>query len=108
MSASGPRWEFRQEVAGEENGDEKTPFKTGSFPPAKSMAKGPTYNTVENASIRVFKDGKETKHFLALAKTKGEIKITSASADSVSGEVDLSDGEREIKGTFSAKAFKRK
>lgn len=93
---------------GEENGDEKTPLKTGSFPPAKSMASGPAYNSVDNASIRSFKDGKETKHFLNLAKTNGEIKITSVSGDTVNGEVNLSDGENEINGTFSAKAFKKK
>ena len=92
---------------GEENGDDKTPLKEGTFAPAKSMKSGPSYNSLSNASIRVLEDGKEKKHFFNIAKTTGDLKITSVSGDTVYGEANLSDGEREIKGTFSAKPFKR-
>lgn len=94
-------------IDGEENGDDKTPLKEGTYAPAKSMKSGPAYNTLTNASIRVLEDGKEQKHFFNMAKTNGELKITSVSGDTVYGEANLSDGEKEIKGTFSAKPFKK-
>lgn len=91
---------------GAEGTDDKTPPATGTFPMGKS---GPdfAFNSISSASIRTFKDGKEIKHFLNSPKTTGELKITSASAEAVSGEINLSDGEKEIKGTFSAAAYKR-
>lgn len=94
-------------IDGEENGDDKTAIKEGTYAPAKSMSNGPSYNSLSNASIRVLEDGKEKKHFVNIAKTTGDVKITSVSGETVYGEANISDGEREIKGTFSAKPFKR-
>ena len=36
-------------------------------------------------------------------KAEGEVKITSVTADTVSGEVDLTEGDKSIKGNFTAK-----
>lgn len=93
-------------IDGAENTDDQTPLKTGSFGAAK-RGEGFAFDSVSSASIRSFKDGKEVKNFLNESKTEGDVKITSASDDSISGEVNLSDGENEIKGTFTAKPFKR-
>ncbi|MEZ5425973.1 MAG: hypothetical protein R2747_06905 [Pyrinomonadaceae bacterium] len=94
-------------IDGEENTDDKTPLKTGTYGPAK-RGEGFAFTSVSSASIRTFKDGKEVKKFLNESKSTGEVKITSASGDSISGEINLNDGENEIKGNFSAKAFKSK
>jgi hypothetical protein len=38
----------------------------------------------------------------------GEVKVNSASADEISGDVDLTSGDTSIKGSFTAKVLKRK
>lgn len=57
-------------------------------------------------------DGKETKtHFNTLSATNsvdGEVKITAVTTDTVSGEVNLSEGDKSIKGTFTANLPQKK
>ncbi len=91
---------------GAEDTDNESLAKTGTYPMGK-IGQGFAFNSVSSASIRVFKDGKEVRNSFNPRKTQGEITITSATADSISGEINLSDGENEIKGNFSAKAKKQ-
>lgn len=88
-------------------GDKETPLETGSYKPAGvSMANGPHYNSISSVLILTHEDGKPKEHSMTMFKTKGEIKLTSVTDDSISGEVDLDDGENAVKGTFSANAIK--
>ena len=68
-------------------------------------------NSVRSIIVVTFADGKETKTiFDTLSmhkKADGEVKITSVTADTVSGEVNLTDGDKSIKGTFTAKLPKQ-
>ena len=65
---------------------------------------------VRTVIIKTFADGKQTDtRFDSLMsigggkKAEGEVKITNVTADTVSGEVDLTEGDKSIKGTFTAK-----
>lgn len=93
-------------IDGAENTDDKTPPKAETYPAAK-RSDSFAFNSVSSASIRTFKDGKEVKHFLNESKMTGDVKITTATENTMSGEINLSDGEKEIKGTFTAKGFER-
>lgn len=91
---------------GPEGSDDQTALTAGTYPIAES-GPGWAVSSVSTASIRTFADGKESKYFINSNKANGQVKITSASSDSASGEINLSDGEFEISGTFSAKAYER-
>jgi hypothetical protein len=54
------------------------------------------------------KGGTETKNWLDRSSLTGEVKITSVSGDTASGEIDVTAGDSSIKGSFSAKILKRK
>lgn len=93
------------ELTGEDGTDMKSPFKVGTH-----AAQTNNTNGVRTVIIRTFADGKQTDtRFDSLMsigggkKAEGEVKITSVTADTVSGEVDLTEGDRSIKGTFTAK-----
>ncbi len=61
--------------------------------------------------ITTFADGKEkTDNFdtmSSMSKADGEVKITAVTADSVSGEINVTEGDKTIKGTFTAKLPKK-
>lgn len=89
-------------LQGEEGTKEDSPFKVGTY-----VLKADRFNKVSSATITTFADGKEkTDGFDAmssLSKAEGEVKITSVTADSVSGEINLTEGEKTVKGSFTAK-----
>ena len=95
-------------LTGEDGTNEKSPFKVGTY-----SAQTANVNGVRSASILTFADGKQTEtRFESLMSlggkgANGEVKITSVSADTVSGEVNLSEGDKSIKGTFTAKLPKK-
>jgi hypothetical protein len=95
-------------LTGEDGTNEKSPFKVGTY-----SAQTANVNGVRSASILTFADGKQTEtRFESLMSlggkgANGEVKITSVSADTVSGEVNLSEGDNAIKGTFTAKLPKK-
>lgn len=66
-------------------------------------------NSVRSIIIVTFADGKETKTAFdtrgLTPKAGGDVKIT---ADSIGGEVNLTEGDKSIKGTFTAKLPKAK
>ena len=120
MDTTGPAWmrkpltapdQMRVDIAltGEDGTKVDSPFKVGTY-----SAQAKNTNGVRTAIINTFADGKQTEtRFVSLmeggnSKTSGEVKITSVTADTVSGEVNLTEGDKAIKGTFTAKLPKAK
>lgn len=95
-------------LTGEDGTNEKSPFKVGTY-----SAQTANVNGVRSAGILTFADGKQTEtRFDSLMSlggkgANGEVKITSVTADTVSGEVNLTEGDKSIKGTFTAKLPKK-
>lgn len=116
MDTSGVAWmnnpltapeQMRVEIdlTGDDGTDKNTPFKVGTY-----TAQTKETNGVRTVIIRTFADGKQTDtRFDSLMsigggkKAEGKVKITNVTADTVSGEVDLTEGDKSIKGTFTAK-----
>jgi hypothetical protein len=90
-------------LIGAEGTNDKSPLKTGTY-----SAKADKYMKVETAGIVARKNGADSKLWLDRSTLTGEVKVTSASAESISGEVDLTAGENTIKGSFTAKMLARK
>jgi hypothetical protein len=67
------------------------------------------FMSVSTITVTTFADGKDKESYFDLrsADAKGEIKITSVSADAVSGSIDVTQGENSVKGTFTAKVAKK-
>src|SRR5437588_719026 len=63
-------------------------------------------NSIHVKSAR--KGGADVKSWLDRSMLSGEVKVTSASADEIGGDVDLTSGDSSIKGSFTAKVLKRK
>lgn len=94
-------------VTGEAGTKEDAPFKVGKY-----SAKADKVNGVNFIEIATFADGKEkATSFDTHSSSKpveGEVKITSVTADAVSGEVNLTEGDKSITGTFTARLPKAK
>lgn len=90
-------------LIGAEGTNDKSPLKTGTY-----SAKADKYMKVETAGIVTRKGSADNKLWLDRSTLTGEVKVTSVSADSISGEVDLTAGENAIKGSFTAKVLTRK
>lgn len=92
------------QLTGEDGTGKDTPFKVGTYTAQADKTGG-----VRLARITTFTDGKESKTmFNSLmgfgdSKATGEVKITSVTADAVSGEVNLTEGDKSITGSFTAK-----
>lgn len=90
-------------LVGAEGTNEQTPPKAGTY-----SAKGDKYVKAESAGLVARKNGADVKSWLDRSMLTGEVKISSASADEISGDVNLSAGDMAIKGSFAAKVLKRK
>jgi hypothetical protein len=96
------------QLTGEDGTKDDSPFKVGTY-----SAQAEKFNGVRFVRINTFADGKQTEtNFSSLMgwgdkKASGEVKITSVTADTVSGEVNLTEGDKSIKGTFTAKLPKK-
>jgi hypothetical protein len=90
-------------LVGDEGGTEKTPVKAGDY-----SAKADKFMKVETAGIVTRKDGKDSTLWLDRSALAGDVKVTSVTGDSVTGEADLTDGQSAIKGPFTAKILVRK
>lgn len=92
------------QLMGEDGTGKDSPFKVGTYAAQADKTSG-----VRVVDIRTFADGKQTDtNFDTLMGSKdkkaaGEVKIISVTADTVNGEVDLTEGDKSIKGTFTAK-----
>lgn len=90
-------------LVGEQGGKEKTPPKAGTY-----SAKADKFMKVEEVAIVSRKGGTDSKVWLDRSALTGEVKVTSVSGDTMSGDVDLSAGDTSIKGSFTAKILTRK
>ena len=88
-------------LQGEEGTKDDSPCKVGTY-----TLKAERFNKVSTVMITTFADGKEKSDSFdtmsSMSKADGEVKITAVSADSVSGKVNLIEGDKSIKGTFTA------
>ena len=90
-------------LIGEEGTNDKSPLKAGTY-----SAKADKYMKVESVGIVSRKGGADTKFWLDRTTLTGEVKLTSASADELAGDINVSAGDNSIKGSFTAKVLKRK
>lgn len=90
-------------LIGEEGTNDKSPLKAGTY-----SAKADKHMKVESVGIVSRKGGADNKAWLDRSTLTGNVKVTSASADSISGDFDLTAGDTTIKGSFTAKVLKRK
>jgi hypothetical protein len=90
-------------LIGEQGTDDKAPLKAGTY-----SAKADKFMKVETVGITSRKGGADNKIWLDRSTLTGSVKVTSASADEISSDVDLSSGDTAIKGSFTAKILKRK
>ena len=90
-------------LVGEEGTNDKSPLKTGTY-----SAKADKYMKVETVGIVTRKGSADSKNWLDRSTLNGEVKLTSVSDDSISGDIDVTAGESSVKGSFTAKVLKRK
>lgn len=90
-------------LIGEQGTNDKSPLKAGTY-----SAKADKYMRVETVGIVSRKGGADSKVWFDRSTLTGEVRVTSASADSISGDVDVTAGENTIKGSFTAKVLTRK
>ncbi|HMS08926.1 MAG TPA: hypothetical protein PKE66_05550, partial [Pyrinomonadaceae bacterium] len=86
------------QIVGEEGTDEKTKMKPGTY-----TTKCEKYNCVDFVNLSRFANGKEEKISVDTRKAEGEVRITSVTDDTISGEIDLTEGGNSVKGPFTAK-----
>lgn len=91
------------QLTGEAGTNTDSPLKVGTY-----SAKADKFNSVRSVVIVTYAGGgKEVKtSFDTMSSSKkvdGEVKITAVSAATVSGEVNLTEGDKSIKGTFTTK-----
>jgi hypothetical protein len=90
-------------LVGDEGTKEDAPLKAGTY-----SAKADKYMKVETVGTVTRKGGTETKSWFDRGSLNGQVKITSVSGDTASGEIDVTAGDSTIKGSFTAKILKRK
>ena len=90
-------------LVGDEGGHDKSPPKVGTY-----SAKADKFMKVEDVAIVTRRGGSDNRVWLDRTTLNGDVKVTSASGDQMSCEVDLTSGDTEIKGSFTAKILTRK
>ena len=90
-------------LIGAEGTNEKSPPVAATY-----SAKAEKYTKAESAGIVTRKGGADIKSWLDRCMLSGEVKVTSATADEITGDVNLTSGDTSIKGAFTAKVLKRK
>jgi hypothetical protein len=120
MDTTGPGWMNKPltapeqirvgiQLTGEGGTAKDSPFKVGTY-----SAQADKVNGVRFVKVSAFADGKQTdttfNSLMGLGdqKASGEVKISSVTADAVSGEVNLTEGDKSIKGAFTAKLPQKK
>ncbi|MEQ1643203.1 MAG: hypothetical protein ABL959_07140 [Pyrinomonadaceae bacterium] len=103
-SADQIRVEFS--VTGEAATNEKTPFKVGTYVVANDKI-----NDIRYVKVTTFADGKENKidfdTMSSMSKITGEVKLTSVTETELSGSIDITEGDKSVKGNFTAKIAKK-
>lgn len=96
------------QLIGQEGTDQNSEFKPGIYkadPKEKFMK-------VDSVIVSTFADGKETNAsfdtMFSGSKITGQVEVKSVTADSIGGTIDVTDGDKSVKGTFSAKIAAKK
>jgi hypothetical protein len=90
-------------LVGEEGTNDKSALKAGTY-----SAKADKYMKVENVGIVTRKGASDSKNWFDRGSLSGDVKLTSVSDDSISGDIDVTAGAASVKGSFTAKILKRK
>ncbi|PYS21530.1 MAG: hypothetical protein DMF72_16910, partial [Acidobacteria bacterium] len=90
-------------LIGDAGSNDKSPLKAGTY-----SAKADKYMKVETVGIVSRKGSADNKAWFDRSTLNGQVKITSATGDEISGDIDLTAGDNAIKGSFTAKVLKRK
>jgi hypothetical protein len=90
-------------LVGDEGGTEKTALKAGTY-----SAKADKFMKVESVGIVSRKGGADNTAWVERGTLAGDVKVSSVSGDTITGEVDLTSGETTIRGSFTAKILTRK
>ena len=90
-------------LVGEEGTKDPAPLKGGTY-----SAKADKYMKVENVGIVTRKGNADTKNWFDRSSLTGQVTLTSVSDDSISGDIDVTAGDNNIKGSFTAKILKRR
>ena len=90
-------------LVGDEGTNEKSPPKAGTY-----SAKADKFMKVEDVAIVSRKGAADNKAWLDRSTLSGQVKVTSATAEEISGDIDITAGDNTIKGSFTAKVLKRK
>jgi len=90
-------------LVGEEGTKDPAPPKAGTY-----SAKADKHMKVENVGIVTRKGSADTKNWFDRSSLSGQVNVTSVSDDAISGDIDVTAGDSNIKGSFTAKVLKRK
>lgn len=95
-------------LVGEEGTDRQTDLKPGIY---KADA-GSKFMKVDSLIVSTFADGKEVNTSFdaqsSQSKITGQVEVKSITADSISGTIDVTDGDKNVKGSFTAKIAPKK
>jgi hypothetical protein len=95
------------QLIGAEGTDQNAELKPGIY---KADPKE-LFMKVDFLSMSSFADGKaETTNFdtnFSTSKITGQIEVTSVTADAITGNIDVTDGDKSVKGPFTAKITKK-
>jgi hypothetical protein len=94
-------------INGPKGFDENAQIKPGKYPMASFSGDYKPDRVGLSPSIRTFENSKENKYLMKSNGTEGEVEITSASDDKISGNINLHDDKSEIKGSFTAEKVKK-
>ncbi len=87
-------------LVGEEGTKEASPPKAGTY-----SAKADKFMKVEDVGIISRKGGTDNKNWFDRSTLTGQVKVNSATADEIDGDFDLSAGDNNVKGSFTAKVL---
>jgi hypothetical protein len=94
------------ELTGEDGTNEKSPFKVGTYD-----TKADKFNKLRTLFVTVPLNGKDDDTMFDTSfsgsKIEGTAKITAVTDDSISGEINVTEGANSIKGNFTAKLPKK-
>lgn len=96
------------QLIGAEGTDQNSEFKPGVYKADPTLK----YMKLDSLGITTFADGKEvTTRFETMSSTSkisGQVEVKSVTADSISGTIDVTEGDKTIKGDFTAKVAAKK
>ena len=96
------------QLIGEEGTDQKAEFKPGTYKADPAVK----FTKLDSLVVTTFADGKEVAtsfdtNFSA-SKITGQVIVKSVTAEAISGDIDVSEGDKSVKGTFTAKIAAKK